>query len=389
MKLPVMLYVQHLLGVGHLHRTVRIAHALRELDLEVTLVSGGLPVPGLNTDGLTFVQLPSVRAADESFSALLKENGSPVDEPWRAMRREALLAAFQRIRPRVLVTEMFPFGRRQMRFELLPLLEAVRAAQPRPWLVSSVRDILVQARDPERYREMAELAEDHFDRVLVHGDPGLIHFARTFPLAERIAGKLYHTGYVVGEAPPPPGARGGEKEVLVSTGSREGGRHLLEAALAARPLTALSGRPWRILASLQLPMEQLRRYEQQAPAGVTVERFRPDFTALLRHAELCISQGGYNTTMEVLRAGVRPVLAPYTGGRDSEQALRAQLLSERGAVVMLPWEELGPARLAEAVDEAFARPPAGRLRVDMNGAAASAALIREMARFPSPPGSAN
>jgi predicted glycosyltransferase len=40
------------------------------------------------------------------------------------------------------VIELFPFGRRQMRFELLPLLEAARARSPRPWIISSVRDVL-------------------------------------------------------------------------------------------------------------------------------------------------------------------------------------------------------------------------------------------------------
>ncbi len=395
MKPGVLIYVQHLLGVGHAKRAARIARALQQEGMQVTLVSGGLPVPGLDTRGVELVQLPPARAQDETFATLLREDGLPVDEEWQARRRAELLDAFRRKQPRVLVTEMFPFGRRQFRFELLPLLEAAAAARPRPWLVSSVRDILVEAKAPERYEEMALVAERFYDLVLVHGDPGLIPFARTFPLAGRISHLLRNTGYVVAEpeggpASAPERAAGPrDGEVLVSAGSRAGGEPLLKAALEARALTRLAERPWRILAGLNLPDEALGRYQDAAPPGILIERFRPDFPALLAKAALCISQGGYNTTLEALAAGVPAVIAPYGEGRDSEQVLRATLLAERGAAALVPWGELEPRRLARAVDEALERGSAEGLGVrdagepiNINGAAVSARLIGELARLP-------
>ncbi|MFQ5954296.1 MAG: glycosyl transferase, partial [Kiloniellales bacterium] len=123
-----LIYVQHLLGIGHLRRATTLAHGFAAAGLEVTLISGGFPVPGLDLSGLGFVQLPPTRAADEHFKALLDEHDRPVDEAWKARRRELLLAAFDRVRPDVLLFELFPFGRRQLRFELDPLLEHARAA---------------------------------------------------------------------------------------------------------------------------------------------------------------------------------------------------------------------------------------------------------------------
>ena len=41
----VMLYVQHLLGIGHLKRAMTLARALADGGLEVTVVSGGAEVP--------------------------------------------------------------------------------------------------------------------------------------------------------------------------------------------------------------------------------------------------------------------------------------------------------------------------------------------------------
>ena len=58
----------------------------------------------------------------------------------------------------------------------------------------------------------------YFDLVLVHGDPRLVPFERTFPRAGAIAGKLHYTGYVV-EKPSVAGAADRSNgEVLVSAG---------------------------------------------------------------------------------------------------------------------------------------------------------------------------
>jgi predicted glycosyltransferase len=60
----VLFYVQHLLGIGHLKRAATLARGLAADGLEVTLVSGGFPVPELDTGGARFVQLDPVRATD-------------------------------------------------------------------------------------------------------------------------------------------------------------------------------------------------------------------------------------------------------------------------------------------------------------------------------------
>ena len=114
--MKVFLYVQHLLGIGHLQRAATLAQALRAAGFEVTLASGGKPVAGIPV-----LQLPPA-SSDAAFKQLLDENGAPVDDAWKARRRDALLEAFRQAAPDALLIELFPFGRRQMRFELLPLL---------------------------------------------------------------------------------------------------------------------------------------------------------------------------------------------------------------------------------------------------------------------------
>ncbi len=377
----VLFYVQHLLGIGHLRRAATLARALGAAGLDVTFVSGGHEVPGLDVGAARFVQLPPVRAVDVFFKVLVDANDQVIDDAFRARRRETLLDTFRAARPDVIVTELYPFGRRQLRFELEPLLAAARAQSPRPRVAASVRDILVEPDKPERIDEMLARLDSDYDLVMVHGDPALIPFEATFPLAARIP-NLRYTGYVVEEAAAAPaGPNPARAGVVVSAGGGAVSETLFRAAIAARPLTSLAGAPWRVLAGYALPEAAFRGLKRDAPAGVTVERARADFIALLRGAALSISQGGYNTVMEVLATGTRAVVAPYAGGLETEQTLRARLLATRGTLQVVPEDEIAPEALARAVESALAAPPPADAAGSTSPAARkSAALICALAR---------
>ncbi|HYR33768.1 MAG TPA: glycosyltransferase [Burkholderiales bacterium] len=366
--MKVFFYVQHLLGIGHLKRAAVLARALAVSGFDVTLVSGGAPVQGIDVD----LQLPPASAADSSFKTLLDQAGQPIDGAWKRDRAGALLDAWRASRAEVLLVELFPFGRRQMRFELLPLLEDATRLAGRPLIVCSVRD-LIQSR-PEREEETVALATRFFDRILVHGDPRLAPFERSFGAAPRLEHRLHYTGYVVAEAS---GGSGGGAEVLVSAGGGAVGRRLLESAMLAREHTLLRGATWRVLAGINCSEADFRALERLAGPGIVLERSRADFTALLGNCALSISQAGYNTVAETLQARVRAVLVPFAAGGESEQTLRAELLAERGAAAMVDAAKLSPQTLADAVNRAVRapRPPADL--VDLNGARRSAELLRE------------
>ncbi len=361
-------YVQHLLGIGHLRRAATLAHAFTAAGFEVTLASGGMPVQGFAVS----VQLPPARATDATFRTLLDEAGRPLDARWKRARAARLLEAFRAASPDVLAVELFPFGRRQMRFELLPLLEDAKRLARRPLIVCSVRD-LIHA-NPARDAERLELALRFFDHVLVHGDPRLATFERTFAPAAQLGERLHYTGYVVDE---PPAARAAPSgEVLVSAGGGAVGARLLETALRARPNTLLAEAPWRVLAGVNATEAALRALERLAGPGVRIERSRDDFQALLAVAALSISQAGYNTVAETLRAGVRAVLVPFAAGAESEQTLRAQLVVERGLAAMVSEADMTPQTLAAAIDRAVrgARPRPEEL--DLDGARRSVELVQ-------------
>jgi len=384
----ILFYVQHLLGIGHLRRSAAVVRALDAAGVTVVLVSGGLPVRGLDIGSARLVQLPPLKSRDEHFSSLVDDKGEAIDEAWKAVRAAQLLDVFRAARPRLLVTEMFPLGRRQMRFELLPLLEAAAKRTPRPTVVCSVRDILNERRSAEKTQWMVATLERYFDRVLVHGDPAVATLELTLPEIAKVTTEVIYTGYVVTEprCPSQPTAApesAGDGEVLVSAGGGRVARPLIEAALAARPIGPLKAAPWRILVGEHTPaaeFDALRQRASNCPSGgVTVERSRPDFQDLLARCRLSISQAGYNTVMEVLRSGRPAVVVPFAAGSETEQSRRAGLLAERGLLAVVAEAELTGKSLDQGLRRALAlSDPSPARPIDMAGARKTAAILQDM-----------
>ena len=380
----VFIHVQHLLGTGHARRAAILARALEGQGFSVTVASGGAAIPGLDWGGAKVVQLPALRARDGNFSDLVDQSDRPIDDAWREARKNALLSAWQAAKAQVLITELFPFGRRALRFELLPLLDMAHAARPRPLILCSLRDIVAAKTDPVRQAEILDLVESYFAAVMVHGDPEFLSLDASFPAASRLGARLHYTGYVLDPAPPPY-AEGepGHGEVLVSAGGGAVGERLMAAALAARPLTRAAGATWRFLVGPAHP-GGANGFNGHASSpwtqsGIVVEPARPDFLRLLPNCRLAIGQGGYNTLMETVRVRVPAVAVPFAGGGETEQTMRVERLRKLGYVQSVAEVDLEPRRLARACDAALQAGIPEGIPWQMDGAAVAARLVRRWA----------
>ena len=356
-----------------------IAEALTRAGFDVHLVSGGRPIDGRTPSGVRMVQLPPIHAAGPGMKPLRGSDGQPIDEAYRERRRDLLLAEFEAVAPEVVVFETFPFGRSALHFELVPLLERIASARPRPFVVASVRDILQRRTNPERERETLEFARNSFDAVLVHGDPRFARFEETFPLAPQLGLPLHYTGFVAAPgAPPLSPVSGARSEIVVSAGGGTVGMQLLLAALGAQKRSRYGHHPWRVLAGANVADEDAQRLARAAGPGAIVEPARADFPALLSRALISVSQAGYNTVLDVVRSGARPVLVPYAESGETEQRTRANRLRELNLAVVVDDGEHSVAMLTDAIDAAGSRGDWGRWNFDCNGAARSAALIKDM-----------
>jgi predicted glycosyltransferase len=368
----VLFYVQHLLGIGHLARASRVTEALAADGFRVTVVTGGVSVEGFPAPGVDHVALPAVATADEGFGGLVDANGRAVDAAFEARRRDMLLALLAEMRPDIVMIEAFPFGRRQFRFELLPLIAAIEAQSPRPLVVTSLRDILQERAKPGRDEETVALVRAHFDRVFVHGDPMLARLDQTFPLAAQIADRIVYTGLV---APAPVEPSADRYDVVVSAGGGAVGVGLNRAVVQAAAALPDTGR-WCLITGPNLPTGEADDLRSIAPPHVEVVRFRRDFPALLTAARLSVSQAGYNTVCDLLQARCRAILVPFATGGETEQTFRAARLEALGVARVLPEAELSGPRLAREIALSLSAPRPAAVMVALDGARRTAELLR-------------
>lgn len=370
----VMIYVQHLLGIGHLRRSWFLACALAERDIEVDLISGGMPVSGLTHKKIRLHQLPPVRSLDGQFDRLVDEDNQLIDDDWKDRRRHLLLQLYDSIKPDLLITETFPFGRRMMRFELIPLLQKARQSARPPLIAASIRDILQPKSKPGRDQEVLDWVEAFYDRILIHGEKDITPLSLTFPFSEKIEDKLNYTGYITDNDSRIRLSQDGKNEVIVSGGGGAASLNLLKTAIAAKPLSKLNMQTWRLLVGHNLDETIFQALKLSAVDGIIVERNRPDFAGLLNHCAVSVSQAGYNTVMDILQQHCRAVLVPYAEADEVEQTLRANQLDKSGRIISLSEQNLDAENLARAIDQA-AQMSLPKTGVNLHGASRSADLI--------------
>jgi predicted glycosyltransferase len=378
-RAPVALvYVQHLLGIGHLARMARIVAAMRDHGMAVTLVRGGFPVAGFDVQHVETIQLDPVQADAHALSRLVGADGLVFDEMRQDRRRDALLAVLERLRPDILLVEAFPFGRRAMRFELLPLLERARVLGTKV-IASSIRDILQDNRKPGRAEETAATIERWFDFVLVHGDEAATPLMDSFALAERIAGQTVYTGIVAPETPVANLARHG---VIVSAGGGAVGSALIRAAIGAAQPGVMGHMPWLMLTGPNMAGQERAALRDICPPNVEIRDFVTDLPGRLSGAAMSVSQAGYNTVADLLVSGCPAVLVPFEAGGETEQLVRARMMERAGRAVVLRENDLSATTISQAIANAAALPmPVPS--VALNGAAATArALLAKLAHTP-------
>jgi predicted glycosyltransferase len=371
---PLLFYCQHSVGLGHLTRSYALCAHLAEWFRVVMVCGGALPEEIEPPAGVEVVPLPALGVGPGS-RFVSRDPQLSVERAW-AVRGELLLRTLRSLRPAVVFVELFPFGRAKFARELVPLLE--RAREGGAMTACSLRDILVTGRaDQAAHDERAcRLANAHLDAVLVHSDPRFARLDETFGPIDRLEIAVRYTGFVVGAAPPPAARR---PRIVVSAGGGLVGEPLLRAAIEAQRIG--TGLPMRAIAGPLMPedaYERLRAEARDAP-GLELTRSVPDLAAELTTASASVSQGGYNTTLEIVRARVPALVVPYVTPEEDEQLRRARRLERLGALRVLEPDRLDAATLAREIRRLPGFEPA-RPAIDLDGGRGSCNELWELIR---------
>ena len=375
----VLIYVQHLLGVGHLKRIEIIADALAEQQFSVTVLTGGLGAPKFSNPHISVVHLPGIQS-DASFSGLYDENGERIDDAFKKNRISIILDAVKVSSPEIVIVETFPFGRRQLKFEILPLIKAVRNQDSTPAKIfCSIRDIIQPITMQSKIDEVTKLLANEFDAILVHGDPQLIRFEESCHFTARFTEKIRYTGYITSGLSAENNTNHRSKSIVVSAGGGAVGLNLYKQSLSVAENFDVDFQ-WYFLIGHNIRHTDFDQLCTHRKSNIQVERNREDFFNLLCRASVSISQGGYNTTMDILRSGIQAIVIPFEGSGETEQLTRTQKLANTSQIQMIREKELtfesldGKLRqaLTPVSDSALTVTPA----INLDGADRVAEIIR-------------
>ena len=371
--------------MGHLVRSLALAERLGQRFRVMLLNGGRLPAGIVIPSNIQFVNLPPL-GMDEANQLVSHDKRISVA---RALdrRKKMIRVTFDNLRPVVVLVELFPFGRKKFANEILPLLQAARNKETRALVVCSLRDILVSRESDREFNDRAATwANEFFDVVLIHSDPSFARFEESFHSNVPLQVPIKYTGFVVPAAEPAAPAESKRKRIVVSAGGGIAGEPLLRTAIEALDYLQddrsvemkviagpfLSDESWRALRSLAQGRNKLRLVRQVS-----------DLCSELCGASVSISQAGYNTCLDVLRAKVPAILVPFAKENEDEQRKRALRLQDLGAVRVIEQHDLTPARLAEEIRESmkskFTTPA-----LNLNGAENAAALIQSMTAMTAP-----
>jgi predicted glycosyltransferase len=304
-------------GVGQLRRNSLIAAAVLAQDptARVVLVTGvGQRPRWLGDDNrVVVVRVPPLLTSpsgeyvggQRSFDEAIAERAQIFDDLVRTAPAD------------VVVVDRHPYG---IAGELRPGLE--RARENGAVLVLGLRDVLdkpgVVAREIEgkRWRGVPDL----YHCALVYGGANLVDHEREYGLPI----EPEYCGWVVG--PIPPTGRQPHRLVITAGGGGDGaqvfklGRRLIELDPCWHGVIAAG--PYARWADGSEPRNGLR-------GRLTVLESPGGCGRLFAGAEAVLCRAGYNSTVEALGAGRRPILVPRRKPR-GEQAIRADRLAAFG-----------------------------------------------------------
>ena len=325
--MKILVYCQHVLGVGHFFRTLEIIKALTSHD--VVLVTGGDRVDVKLPDHVRHIELPGLMM-DGTFSNLSSIDSEKKLEDVKIERKAMLLEIIKEENPALFLIELYPFGRKAFRFELTPALEYIKASSSiNCKVVCSLRDILVEKENQRKHENRVVSALNRwFDAVLVHSDPDLIKLDSTFLLIDKIKIPIVYTGFVT----PLPDVkkakqiraqiRSGENQSLVvaSAGGGNVGAPLLKAVVQAFKTQPLQNMARLYLFTGPYMDKKDRQYLHGcADSNITVKEFADDFVSLLAASDLSISMAGYNTCMNIVAAKTACLVWPFSQNREQRQ----------------------------------------------------------------------
>lgn len=344
-------------GIGHIRRTMAIAERVTQAipSCRVLVVSGEAHTPFFAMpDRTDYVKVPSIcKGPDYRYTA--KSLGVSFQEAL-TIRSAILTATTATFRPDVFLIDKSPLG---VHGEAESALRIVRDRSPNSRVIFGMRDIEdAPERTISEWRKGRHLdALKHLvDEIWVYGSQNVFDVVDAYQLPEEVAEKIRYMGYIARKSCQHVAAETNSattKQLLVTVGGGTDGYRLISQYLTS-PVTSAGGIPVHttIVGGPDLPRsqaEQLRMRAAQFPS-IRFEDFLTCMGCAYRSADAVLCMGGYNTMVEVVKAGKPMLVYPRVEPR-LEQYIRARRFSNLHYCQLLDPNCMTPESIQAAVQK--------------------------------------
>lgn len=365
-------------GLGHFRRCLLLAQKIQEHlhHVEILLITGSPKSTFFNLPKNTRVTVMEPVTKDDSGNYVAR---NPQIDTFTAFhrRRDKLRKEILAFDPDLLIVDHVPTG---LNGELLPLLADLKTRGTQ--LAIGLRDIIDEGPIVQKSWIKSGsnlLVESLYDHVWVYGNREIFDLGEIYNLNEQSTRKIDYLGYLrrinlnpnsnefVNSLQLP---RSSKTKIVCVTGGGEDGD-----PLGSTFLETLSKIPEKCVGTLvtgphlnrTTARSLIERFHQFR--NIEILKFTTHLEDHLRAADVIVSMGGYNATMEALAVRKPTIIIPRVTPR-KEQWIRAEKFAELNLIDVIHPDSLNPESLRKSIETAMESPklpPIEELGLSMDG----------------------
>lgn len=374
----VLIWFESQLGFGHARLVSRLAESLKASgSYKVHVIGsrvGTLPDPHF-FDGL--VRLPGLSRCPNTGLYTLTPSGRDYrDDPrYQAERWRCIERTLDELRPDIVITEMWPIGRRTFNSEMLRLVDHVAGVPALPSLVCMARDVPSFSEGEPNWPLARDILRDSYDLVIVAGDEKVIRLEDFWPELAGSGIPVEYSGYFGPTVDTRQRTTLDEVVVTAGGGSRVADEEFVRDAIVGLSRSVLQHLPYTVHGGLY---RRVRITEPGSSDEIPI-RWTDGFVRRLQTAQCVISQAGYGSVTETLAVGTPTVLVPRPSSEiGDEQVYRMKRFVASGvldaAQVVFPGPDRA-FRIAQAIAATVQGAGSGATPVRLGGAASAASML--------------
>jgi len=317
----VILFAHDGFGLGHLRRIANIAAAIQG-PCAALVVSGLRMASWIVAPTCELLQLPGWNSLRSHRSAYWNR------APWLdidldgaiQLRADLLKATFDVFKPEAILVDYLPFGQRG------ELCEALNQSTAKKYLIH--RGIIDSSDRPLLGQDAVRSWSRTYDRILIAAERQIVDVATEYGFDPETALKVEYVGYIAtktrdrADVRTARGLGGRQRWVVCSGGGGVGAEEFLRHCV--KVAAVMPEVEFDVVFGPQAKEEI--EVLASAPDNCRVRREAADLADLHASADVVVTSGGYNSTLEAARGGARLIVHPCHTGTDDEQMSQATRL---------------------------------------------------------------